>query len=149
MQKSNRGKINRVLAEFSVPPLQFKTAYVDGLMHGYIDLVFNAGDRFFISDYKSNHLGPNYDDYRSDNLAAAMLEHRYDLQYLIYTVALHRYLGARKPDYRYDEDFGGVYYLFLRGMHPSRGTESGIFFIRPPRELIEGLDVCFGRHGRL
>jgi exodeoxyribonuclease V beta subunit len=140
----NIPEINRVFSDFSIPPLDYQPVHVKGLMKGYIDLVFCAGNRFFIADYKSNHLGAEYEDYRPQFLAAAMLEHRYDLQYLIYTVALHRYLRTRMTGYRYERDFGGIYYLFLRGMNPAYGPACGIFFTRPPRGLIERLDKCFG-----
>jgi exodeoxyribonuclease V beta subunit len=138
-------RFNRLLEEYSIPALDFQPAYSSGLMHGFIDLVFTAGGRYYIADYKSNYLGPDYEDYRLESLAGAVREHRYDLQYLIYTVALHRYLGIRKEGYSYEKDFGGVYYLFLRGMHPARGPAAGIFADRPPRALIEKLDLCFGQ----
>jgi exodeoxyribonuclease V beta subunit len=47
-----------------------------------------------------------------------MDSHQYHLQSLIYTLALHRFLGTRVAEYRYDDQVGGVYYLFLRAMHP-------------------------------
>ncbi|VEI45150.1 exodeoxyribonuclease V subunit beta [Actinobacillus equuli] len=48
------------------------------------------------------------------------------MQYLLYTLALHRYLRVRLGEqYEYERDFGGVAYLFLRGMN---GTpNSGVF----------------------
>ncbi|MDH3330089.1 MAG: hypothetical protein OEM01_12720, partial [Desulfobulbaceae bacterium] len=137
-------KINRVLTDFSIPPLDARPAYASGLMKGYIDLVFYYNGRFFIADYKSNYLGSGYDDYQPQHLAKAMTEHRYDLQYLIYTVALHRYLETRMSGYQYDLHFGGIYYLFLRGMKPENGSENGVFFTLPPRSLVERLDLCFG-----
>ena len=74
-----------------------------------------------------------------------MGEHRYDLQYLIYTVALHRYLASRVQDYTYEQHFGGVYYLFLRGIHPEYPAGNGVFATVPARALVEQLDTCFGR----
>src|SRR5690606_8157537 len=88
----------------------------EGLMKGYIDLVFEYQDRYYLADYKSNWLGASYADYSAERLAAVMGEQGYYLQYLIYSVALHRYLRQRLPDYDYERHFGGVYYLFLRGM---------------------------------
>ncbi|MBW2356359.1 MAG: hypothetical protein JRF23_06250, partial [Deltaproteobacteria bacterium] len=76
-------------------------------------------------------------------IKGAMAAHRYDLQYLVYTVALHRYLAQRLPGYRYGEHFGGVYYLFLRGMHPDHGPSPGVFFHRPEPALVEALDRLF------
>ncbi len=115
-----------------------------GIMTGFIDLVFEYQGKYYIADYKSNHLGNQVGDYEQAALAAAMQGHRYDLQYLIYTVALHRYLQVRVKDYCYEEHFGGVYYLFLRGMLPKVGDGSGVFFDMPEFELIEALDGLFG-----
>ena len=70
-----------------------------------------------------------------------MAEHRYDLQYQLYTLALHRYLRHRLPDYDYRRHFGGVIYLFLRGVdaaHPG----NGIFTCLPEFELVEGWIAC-------
>jgi exodeoxyribonuclease V beta subunit len=64
-----------------------------------------------------------------------MKKHRYDLQYHIYTVALHRYLSLTLSGYSYEKNFGGVYYIFLRGADP--GTRNGIFYDRPVREKLE------------
>ena len=89
-----------------------------GMLKGFIDLVFYHDGKYYIADYKSNYLGDSHADYQPEALAQAMLEHRYDLQYQLYTLALHRYLRHRLPDYDYQTHFGGVYYLFLRGMAP-------------------------------
>ena len=111
-----------------------------GLVTGVIDLVFEHGGRYYIADYKSNFLGPNPEDYAQDRLAAAVLAHRYDVQYLLYTLALHRYLGARLPGYAYERHFGGACYLFLRGMRPETGHRLGVFWARPDLALVERLD---------
>lgn len=136
--------LNALLREHSIPPVEMPQARVQGLMKGYIDLVFRHQGRFYLADYKSNYLGAAPSDYRQENLARAMAGHRYDLQYLIYTVALHRYLGRRLPAYDYDRAFGGVFYLFLRGMRPDLGPGCGVWHAHPPRALIEGLDRCCG-----
>lgn len=91
-------------------------------------------------NYKSNFLGGRFADYDGDRLRAAVYERRYDLQYLLYTLALHRYLRRRLRGYDYDRHFGGVYYLFLRGMRPETGPTCGIYFDRPDVDLIEALD---------
>lgn len=119
------------------PPLQ-------GLMKGFVDLVFEWQGRFFVVDYKSNWLGNTAEAYSRPELERAMAEHWYDLQYLIYTVALHRYLRLRLADYDYERHFGGIAYLFLRGMHPDTGVERGVFFDRPAFALINALDRTFG-----
>ena len=69
-----------------------------------------------------------------------MVHQQYTLQYLVYTLAVHRFLGQRVAGYDYDRHFGGVYYLFLRGMDPARGG-NGVFFDRPSRQLVEAADT--------
>ena len=117
--------------------LQF--ADLAGFLKGFIDLVFQWRQRWYIIDYKSNLLGSSYADYNCKRLEDPMARHHYILQYHIYTVALHRYLTARLPDYDYRRHFGGVFYLFLRGMHPELGPAAGVFAHRPPAALIETL----------
>ncbi|WP_259394855.1 UvrD-helicase domain-containing protein [Shewanella sp. SR44-3] len=113
-----------------------------GMLKGFIDLTFEYQGQFFIADYKSNHLGHSLEDYQMANMAKAMDEHQYHLQYIIYTLALHRYLKLRLPSYDYDTHIGGCFYLFLRGMSPTHlGT--GVFFNRPSLDLIKALDSLF------
>ncbi len=119
-----------------------------GFIRGFVDLVFEFEGRYYIADYKSNWLGNRYEDYAPARLAAAMSESFYDLQYLLYTVALHRHLRLRLPGYDYERHFGGVYYLFVRGMQPALGCRSGVYAARPPGEMIEGLDRLFTRTER-
>jgi len=110
-----------------------------GFLRGFMDLVVEHAGRFFILDYKSNQLGPSPADYQPEALGAVMRRHHYVLQYLVYSVALQRYLALRLPGYDYDRHFGGVYYLFVRGMHPEHAGGTGVFFDRPERSLIEDL----------
>jgi exodeoxyribonuclease V beta subunit len=110
---------------------------LEGLMTGRIDLVYLHADRAYIVDYKSNRLA----EYSADGLARAVRESEYDLQYLVYTLALHRWLRFRRADYDYDTHFGGVRYLFCRGLDPSRDDAPGVFVARPSRALIEALDA--------
>lgn len=117
-------------------PLSFAT--VQGMLKGFIDLVFEWQGRWYLLDYKSNHLGMSPADYSRPALEQAMVEHRYDLQYQLYSLALHRLLSLRLPGYDFDQHFGGVFYLFLRGM-----PQGGIFHTRPCRELVQGLDRLF------
>ncbi len=111
-----------------------------GLVTGVIDLVFEYQGKYYIADYKSNFLGGRIDDYAPDKLRRAMDDRRYDLQYLLYSIALHRYLSQRIPDYRYEQHFGGVYYLFIRAMRPQYGPAYGVFFDLPDRRKLESLD---------
>jgi exodeoxyribonuclease V beta subunit len=109
-----------------------------GFMKGFIDLLFSHDGRFYIADYKSNYLGQRNEDYGQEALERCMASHSYYLQYLIYTVAAHRFLGLRVPGYDYDRHFGGVYYLFVRGISP----RTGVFFDRPEKALVSALSDC-------
>ncbi|HRD50224.1 MAG TPA: exodeoxyribonuclease V subunit beta [Candidatus Contendobacter sp.] len=111
-----------------------------GYMKGFMDLVFEAEGRFYLVDYKSNWLGAEPAAYRRAALDDAMARDSYVLQYLIYTVALHRYLRLRVLDYDYERHFGGVFYLFLRGMSPESGPDCGVFRDRPTLALVMALD---------
>ncbi len=142
LQSMNPNDFNRVLDDFSIPALPDQQEILRGLMVGFIDLVYRYDGRYYVADYKSNHLGGSPADYGREQLQAAILEHRYDLQYLIYTLALHRFLASRIAGYDYETHFGGVSYLFLRGMHPDNPPGTGIFSTRPPLELIDRLDRC-------
>ena len=117
-------------------------APIEGMMKGFIDLVFRIGERYYLADYKSNHLGDGFAAYGDEALREAMAEHRYDLQYLIYTVALHRHLKRSVAGYDYQRHFGGVYYLFLRGLTP-RLPGNGVYHDRPALALVEALDRYF------
>jgi len=116
-----------------------------GYMKGFIDLVFEADGLFYLVDYKSNWLGPEPAAYQPEHLTEAMARDAYVLQYLIYTVALHRYLRLRVADYDYEQHFGGVFYLFLRGMDPTLGADCGIFHDRPAPELVAALDKLMAK----
>jgi exodeoxyribonuclease V beta subunit len=115
-----------------------------GYLKGYIDLVLRQDDRYFIIDWKSNLLGGMFEDYRLSRLAEIMETDFYFLQYHLYTLALDQYLRSSCPDYSYQRDFGGIYYLFIRGMRSFAGSTTGVFFDRPAPELIEDLRRALG-----
>lgn len=125
----------------SLPDLQLKQ--LNGFIKGFVDLIVEHQGKFYIIDYKSNFLGYSGQDYQQENLEKTIGLFRYDLQYLLYTLALHRYLRSRMGEnYRYADHFGGVAYLFLRGMD---GTpNSGVYFECPSQTLIEELDRLLG-----
>ena len=116
-----------------------------GYIKGYIDLVFEHGGRWFLVDYKTNDLGRRAADYRPARLLAEMMRHHYVLQYHLYAVALHRYLQQRVAAYAYEDHFGGVLYLFVRGMAPAHEAGCGVFAERPSRVLIEALSAALAR----
>lgn len=124
----------------SCPPLNFRQ--VRGMLKGFIDLVFRWQGRYYLLDYKSNWLGEDSSAYTPEAMAGAMQSHRYDLQYQLYTLALHRYLRHRIPDYDYQRHFGGVIYLFLRGIE-NNGSPQGIFSTCPDVQLITKMDALF------
>ena len=120
------------------PPLQ--AGQLNGMLKGFIDLVFEHQGRHYVVDYKSNWLGPAAAAYTPAALRAAILHARYDLQYVLYLVALHRLLRARLPDYDYDRHVGAAVYVFLRG---GDAACRGLHVERPPRRLIDELDALF------
>ncbi len=109
-----------------------------GMLKGFIDLVFEHDGKYYVLDWKSNHLGDSVADYHGENLDRAMADHRYDLQYQIYALALHRFLKSRLACYDYDQHFGGVYYLFLRGVDGQ--SNNGIFSAKPSQIFLEQFD---------
>lgn len=126
--------------------LQFRP--VRGLVRGFMDLVFEHGGRYYLVDWKSNHLGHHLEDYNRAAMSREMVRNLYPLQYLLYTVALNRYLSLRVEEYNYERHFGGVYYLFLRGVNPEGGDGYGIFRDRPPADLVNALTgVLIGNRG--
>ncbi len=114
-----------------------------GYMRGFVDLIFCVDERWYLADYKSNHLGEYAASYGMAGLREAMEKGHYYLQYLIYSVALHRYLGQRIPGYSYAKHFGGVFYLFVRGMSPGASDE-GVFRTLPSEAMIGELSQLFG-----
>lgn len=139
--------LNGLLREFgyAMPPLNFSK--LDGFLKGFIDLVFEHEGKFYLLDWKSNHLGYRPEDYRQERLHEAMAEHGYYLQYLLYTVALDRYLRLRMPGYTYEQHFGGVFYLFVRGVRPAwqrQDASLGIYFDRPQWSCVEAFERLLG-----
>ncbi|APC88281.1 Exodeoxyribonuclease V beta chain [Vibrio parahaemolyticus] len=116
--------------------LGFQT--VQGMLKGFIDLVFEHQGKYYVLDWKSNHLGDDVTHYHGEALKSAMADHRYDLQYQIYALALHRFLRSRLANYQYEQHFGGVYYLFLRGMDGQ--SDHGIFAAKPTLDFLQEMD---------
>ncbi|HJV67349.1 MAG TPA: UvrD-helicase domain-containing protein [Geomonas sp.] len=122
--------------EFSALFSRLSFSPVRGMLRGFIDLVVEQGGRYYILDWKSNHLGNSVEDYDRRGMHKEMEQNFYQLQYLLYTVALDNYLRLRIPDYDYDRHFGGIFYVFLRGVD---GKGNGIYADRPAKELIAQL----------
>jgi exodeoxyribonuclease V beta subunit len=138
-------RIDRLIRESTfdgAPRPQLTSTWANGMLKGFIDLVFEHEGRWWVADYKSNHQpgGASVAGYGKAALAASMLGHRYDLQYALYLLALHRFLRARLPDYDYERDVGGAIYLYLRGVDASG---DGVFVDRLPLRTIDALDALF------
>ncbi len=112
---------------------------LQGLLMGFADLVFEHQGRYFVLDYKSNHLGEGDADYHEAALQAAMAQHRYDVQAALYLLALHRLLRARLGEaYRPAQHLGGAVYVFMRGM---QGPAQGCYWVQPSEALLNELDL--------
>lgn len=114
----------------------------EGIFKGFIDLLFEFENKFYILDWKSNYLGFRAEDYTSEKLHRAMNENNYHLQYLIYTVAVKKYLSLRKPEFDFEQHFGGVIYVFLRGVRSD--NSNGIYYTLPSAKTIERIEEILG-----
>jgi len=138
--KSIIGKIHEVEFHFpsSVPAqVPHEIAFIEGYIHGFIDMIFRHEGAYYIVDWKSNYIE---DGYAPGLLERGILDMRYDIQITLYAQALIRWLKSAVSDYSYDRHFGGVYYLYLRGMD-IQTPGSGVYFIRPSIEQIESMNI--------
>lgn len=133
LYKNNALPIDDLYREINFP-------LTGGFLKGFIDLVFEYKGRFYLADWKSNYLGESYAHYSPASLNRAMSKSSYILQYLIYTVALHKYLQRRVKNYNYEKHFGGVYYIFLRGLNSQAAKGNGVYFDLPDYALIRQLE---------
>ena len=133
----DNSEVNRLIAGSDL-----SHADIMGIMHGFIDLVFERKGRYYILDWKTNYLGNKLEDYSAERLAANVVENRYHLQYIIYTLALKRYLEKKFAGFRYADHFGGVIYAYVRGMR--KNSDSGIFFDKPGEKIIAGFEEMTG-----
>lgn len=135
--------LNAWLTTHGYPAPRLAFGDLAGYLKGYIDLVFEHDGRYWVLDWKSNHLGLRVEDYAPPALAAAMAEHGYHLQQLLYTVAVHRHLRRTLQGYDYERHFGGALYLFVRGVRPHwivDGVPAGVFHHRAGAAVIDALD---------
>jgi exodeoxyribonuclease V beta subunit len=133
---NNRTKQHRV----HLPSYQ----QLKGMMHGFIDLIFQADGKYYVCDYKSSHLGNEYSDYNDATMRQNIEKSHYDLQYLIYALALHRHLKYALADYDPAQHFGGIYYLYLRGMTDQKEHQGcGVYYRQITLEELEQLDSIF------
>jgi exodeoxyribonuclease V beta subunit len=104
------------------------SAYSSAYLRGYVDLVFEHQNKFYIVDYKSNWLGADDDAYLPESIAVSMREHQYDLQAKIYAAALKNFLASRLGANNVSTVYGGVLYLYLRAMKSS-APGFGVFHV--------------------
>ena len=113
-----------------------------GFMHGYIDLALKIDGKYYIIDWKSNYMGDFTEDYSEEKIRENMKKHCYFLQYMIYLAAFDRYVSSVDPDYSYSENFGGIRYVFLRGVRAG-SVNCGIFSDRPDESLLRRFQQLF------
>jgi exodeoxyribonuclease V beta subunit len=110
-----------------------------GFMMGYIDMLFAHEDTYYIIDWKSNYLGPTIENYAGNLLNREMRRAFYILQYHLYVLATHLHLQQRNPNYTFEKNFGGVFYIYIRGVDEQKGPVYGIFEDHPDVRLINAL----------
>ncbi len=137
MQTMDANQINVILQDTAVYQ-SLDSKVMCGYLTGFIDLICEHKGLYYLLDYKTTSLP----DYQPEQLAQAMYAHNYGLQYWLYTVVLHRYLQQRLPDYNYESHFGGVRYLFVRGMRPEVAM-SGVYQDRPDVNKVKALADLF------
>lgn len=140
----NSGKSKILNNTLKYPVMLPSYKKLSGMMHGFIDLIFEYQGKYYLCDYKSSHLGDNFKDYQFNALLDNVEKNYYDLQYLIYSLALHRYLKQTLADYDVNEHFGGVYYLYLRGMTTKpEHTGAGVYYRKITEQEINNLETLF------
>ncbi|MFD2166885.1 exodeoxyribonuclease V subunit beta [Thalassotalea euphylliae] len=136
---SHRRRVNPEKASKTIRLPEYKK--LKGMMHGFIDLVFEMDGKYYVSDYKSTYLGKSIQDYSHHAMRKNIEDNYYDLQYLLYSLALHRLLKNRLANYSPEAHFGGIFYLYLRGMNGD-GT-SGVYYADVQPEELNRLDNIF------
>lgn len=126
-----------VLVGASRPKLSYQR--LGGLLTGFMDLIIEHEGRFYVLDYKTNKLDKGYDD---ASCAQAMLNHRYDVQAMLYVLALHRHLSIRLPHYDYEQHMGGAIYWFIRGAD-AQHHQQGVWQSKPSLAELEHLSRYF------
>tara|TARA_R110002072_G_scaffold170552_2_gene324138 strand:- start:58750 stop:62511 length:3762 start_codon:yes stop_codon:yes gene_type:complete len=139
--------IDHICQQYLLPGLArpaLLPAQLNGMVKGFIDLVFSVDGCYYVADWKSNYLGPDDACYTDEAIREEVLHKRYDVQYGIYLLALHRLLRSRLPDYSYDQHIGGAVYFFLRGW---QAASQGLLIDRPSQMFIDTMDALFSGNG--
>jgi len=112
-------KIKEIMKD-KIPDFLEPKELLDRYIKGAIDLVFLGKDgKYYILDWKSNSLN----DFSQNGMEEAMRHHGYHLQYYIYAIALKRWLEKTCQD----KQFGGIYYIFVRGVNEE--NSNGVYYI--------------------
>jgi exodeoxyribonuclease V beta subunit len=135
----NDRRINDLYGKLNFPPTR-------GYLRGFIDLVCEFQGRGFFLEWKYHYQGGNFEQYSPGSLKKVMSASSYILQYLIYTVALNKYLQRRMKNYSYEKNFGGVYYIFLRGVNSQIAGGNGIYFDLPDYNVVRQMDKLMLDH---
>lgn len=135
LKQTSRKKIISIIQDTRIADSRdsdMLTSALSGYMNGVMDMIFRYKGRYYLVDWKSNRLGADESYYTQERMRQVMTESNYDIQYHIYSVALDMFLSERLgKNYSYDEHFGGVFYLFLRGIPADNASRNGIFFDKP------------------
>jgi exodeoxyribonuclease V beta subunit len=119
--------------EFPDGPVPTEVRREDGFLVGVMDLVFRCKGRYFLVDWKTNLLS----GYTREHVERAMAESDYHRQYQLYLQALSRWLRRSHGErFNFARQFGGVYYLFVRGLN-GKDEKTGVFFHRPNKQDLD------------
>ncbi|MCL2284677.1 MAG: UvrD-helicase domain-containing protein [Fibromonadales bacterium] len=136
--KAEKIYLEKITKIMDIPPtLEGEKELSNKYLDGKIDLIFLGKDeKYYILDWKSNYLS-NYLEPTIDK--EAMLPHGYHLQYYIYAVALKRWLNKIHGEGYFEKNFGGVYYIFVRGIQEDEKNNDGIYF-KPKEKIMSIID---------
>ncbi|WP_367671519.1 exodeoxyribonuclease V subunit beta [Buchnera aphidicola] len=138
-RKINFNSIKKILKNKNIKTPKI---YKKGILLGIIDLIFQNKNKYYLVDYKSNYLGKNKKFYTKKILKKEIKKNGYDIQYYLYSTALHKFLKRKLKKYNFKKNFGGIYYLFLRGMN-GKNKKTGIFFYYPKKKIIKKINDTF------
>lgn len=123
-----------------------KNERLTGYLTGFIDLAMYAGGKFWVLDWKSNAISrTDASAYSAEAMAAEMKRHHYRLQYLLYLVALRRFLMERLGAAFREDMIGGAIYVFLRGVRQDAPGQGVVVDCVHPA-LIRALDDLFEKN---
>lgn len=137
-----KGELSQIISD------NYKTEELEGdnvrkgFLQGFIDLVVKVDGKYYIIDWKSNYLGESFSDYDEKHLREEMKKHNYYLQFMLYLTAFDRYMTTLDPEYSYAKDFGGIRYVFLRGIKTGN-RENGIFAEKPDEKQLRQIQELF------